>query len=327
MDSKTYIIAEIGINHEGNVDICKWMVDAAAATGVDAVKLQTVDAKKSYVPNSISYDLFLNSVLSQDETADVFSHAKQLGLDVFTTCADAETADWVDKLEPSSWKISSGLLNHIPLIRHLAAYGRPMIVSTGLASDDDISAAISAILQENNEDIVLLHCTSLYPVPLEKVNLARMATLHDKFSLPVGFSDHSLGYEAAKLSVAAGSVMIEKHFTLDESRSGFDHHISLNPSGLREFVQQVRYAEVMMGSVVSQNELLVEQRQQFLRSVVASRDLNIGDLITKECLNIMRPAPNDVGAKPIDLEKMIGCTINRRIEIGRAVRLDDCDEI
>ncbi len=175
--NQVYIIAEVGINHEGSVETCAKMINAVADVGADAVKLQTIDAKENYLENTESYKVFKDSELTRQETADMFSLARDRDLDVFTTAGDISTVEWVEKLEPSCWKISSGLLTHIPMVRHLASLGRPLLVSTGMASTEDIDLAIETIKSTGNNDISLLQCTSLYPAPLDSLNLSTIGWL------------------------------------------------------------------------------------------------------------------------------------------------------
>lgn len=323
MIQKTHVIAEIGINHEGNLDVCKWMMDAAKQSGADAVKLQTVDVDKSYARGSESYDLFAGSAFTQKQTEDAFQHAKQLGFDVFTTCADVGTAEWVEKLEPSAWKISSGLINHIPLIKSLAKFNRPMIVSTGLGSNEQITRALNSIKKINSKKLTLLHCTSMYPVPANLLNLSRIRRLRDEHLVDVGFSDHSLGIEAAIASIYAGANMVEKHFTLDSQRPGYDHHLSLEPDAFRNMVAGIRDAETVSGNGESQIEHLAMQRNQLLRTIVATVDLKAGEVLGENSIGIMRPAKDDIGAEPYQVDEMLGRKIKRDIKLGSAIKFDD----
>jgi len=272
MENSIYIIAEIGIDHEGDVEQCAKMIEAAAEIGADAVKLQTIDADSNYVVGSESYKVFKGSELTREETANMFNLARENGLDVFTTVGDIGTAEWVEKLEPSCWKISSGLLTHIPMVRHLASLGRPLLISTGMANVDDINLAIETSKSAGNNDISLFQCTSLYPAPLDSLNLSTIGWLKEKYGYDVGFSDHSLGSDAAFLSVGAGATLLEKHFSLDPSQPGFDHKISLNIAGFKEMVERVRAAEKMMGTKQKEvSEAINNTRMKYLRSIVATK--------------------------------------------------------
>jgi sialic acid synthase SpsE len=319
-----YVIAEIGINHEGNVEQCAKMIKAAAEIGVDAVKLQTIDADSNYVVGSESYKVFKGSELTREETANMFNLARENGIDVFTTVGDVGTAEWVEKLEPSCWKISSGLLTHIPMARHLASLKRPLLISTGMANVDDIDLAIETAKLTGNNDISLFQCTSLYPAPLDSLNLSTISWLKERYGYDVGFSDHSLGSDAAFLSVGAGATLIEKHFSLDPSQSGFDHKISLNIAGFKGMVERVRVAEKMMGTMQKEvSEAVNNTRMKYLRSVVATRSIMAGQKFSCENIGIKRTLPGNLGLAPKYFEFIIGSIATIDIEVNQSIRRTD----
>ncbi len=319
-----YVIAEIGINHEGNVEQCAKMIKAAAEIGVDAVKLQTIDADSNYVVGSESYKVFKGSELTREETANMFNLARENGIDVFTTVGDVGTAEWVEKLEPSCWKISSGLLTHIPMARHLASLKRPLLISTGMANVDDIDLAIETAKLTGNNDISLFQCTSLYPAPLDSLNLSTISWLKERYGYDVGFSDHSLGSDAAFLSVGAGATLIEKHFSLDPSQPGFDHKISLNIAGFKEMVERVRVAEKMMGMMQKEvSEAVNNTRMKYLRSVVATRSIMAGQKLSGENIGIKRTLPGNLGLAPKYFESIIGSIAKIDIEVDQSIRQTD----
>ena len=324
MSDKIYIIAEIGINHEGDFDICTDMIKAAADIGVDAVKLQTINADLNYVVGSESYKVFKGSELTREETASAFSLARENDLDVFTTVGDIETVEWVEKLKPSCWKISSGLLTHIPMVRHLASLGRPLLISTGMANVDDINLAIETSQSAGNNDISLFQCTSLYPAPLDSLNLSTIGWLKERYGYDVGFSDHSLGSDAAFLSVGAGATLIEKHFSLDPSQPGFDHKISLNIAGFKEMVERVRVAEKMMGMMQKKvSEAVNNTRMKYLRSVVAIGSIMAGQKLSGENIGIKRTLPGNLGLAPKYFESIIGSIATIDIEVDQSIRQTD----
>jgi sialic acid synthase SpsE len=327
MLNKTYIIAEIGINHEGDVGVCEQMITAAAESGVDAVKLQTINADANYVIGSESYNIFKGSELTQEETSGMFDLASKCNLDIFTTAGDIETIAWVNQLNPSHWKISSGLLTHIPIVSHLASLGKPLLVSTGMASIDDIDLAIETIKSNGNNDISLLQCTSIYPTPTEDINLSTISWLSDRYGLPVGFSDHSLGDDAVFLSIGAGASIIEKHFSLDISRPGFDHKISLDTAGLTKMVSRVRLAEKMMGS----DEKIVTKaisltRDKYLRYIVALQPIMPGDIFSHSNLGIKRSVVGISGIEPKFYKDIIGCSSLANIEADQLIQYDDVED-
>ena len=324
MSNHVYIIAEIGINHEGSVEKCARMIKAAAKIGVDAVKLQTIDADLNYVAGSESYRIFKDSELTREETANMFSLARANGLDIFTTAGDINTVEWVEKLRPSCWKISSGLLTHIPMVRHLASLGRPLLISTGMASVEDIDLAIKTSQSVGNNNISLFQCTSLYPAPLDSLNLSVINWLKGKYGYNVGFSDHSLGGDAAFLSVGAGATLIEKHFSLDPGQPGFDHKISLNIVGFKEMVERVRVAEKMMGMMQKEvSEAVNNTRMKYLRSVVAIGSIMAGQKLSGENIGIKRTLPGNLGLAPKYFESIIGSIATIDIEVDQSIRQTD----
>jgi sialic acid synthase SpsE len=322
MKNKTYIIAEIGINHEGDIDTCRRMVIAAAECGVDAVKLQTINADANYVKGTESYNIFKGAELTQEETHRVFNFAREYGLDIFTTAGDVETIDWVDQLNPSHWKVSSGLLTHTPIIEYLASLKRPLLISTGMASQEDIDLAIKSAKLAGNNDISLFQCTSVYPTPVEEINLSTINWLKDKYQCPVGFSDHSLGDDAVFLSIAAGATLIEKHFSLDLSRKGFDHGISLDKKGLKKMVDRVKLAETMMGSGEKMiSDAVSETRDKFLRYIVATQPITMGGVFTEKNIGIKRTPQGCIGISPNKMYDMLGEISNKNYNIDDVITI------
>ncbi len=327
MQNKTYVIAEIGINHEGDVSACEQMISEAAECGADAVKLQTINADANYVIGSESYNIFKGSELTKEETSRMFDLASELNLDIFTTAGDIETITWVNQLNPSHWKISSGLLTHIPIVSHLASLGKPLIVSTGMASIEDIDLAIETIKSNGNDDVSLLQCTSIYPTPSEEINISTIKWLSDRYGFPVGFSDHSLGDDAVFLSIGAGASIIEKHFSLDISRPGFDHKISLDPEGLKKMVSRIRLAEKMMGSdEKTVTKSISVTRDKYLRYLVALQPIKPGDIFSYSNLGVKRSVAGISGIEPKFYENIIGSSSLANIKVDQLIQLSDVEE-
>ena len=321
---KVKIIAEIGINHEGSVEKCARMIKEAANVGVNAVKLQTIDADANYVVGSESYKIFKGSELTREETSDMFDLARAKGLEIFTTAGDIETIKWVEEFKPSCWKISSGLLTHIPMVRYLASLGRPLLVSTGMASVDDIDLAIETIRSAGNSNISLFQCTSLYPAPIDSLNLSTISWLKERYNCKVGFSDHSLGGDAAFLSVGAGATLIEKHFSLDNGRSGFDHKISLNPNGLKEMIGRIREAEQIMGEPIKYvSEPINKMREKFLRSVVAIDSILKGDIFSSENIGVRRTLSDKKGSEPKYFDTMLGLIAKKDFNVNDPITIEE----
>jgi N,N'-diacetyllegionaminate synthase len=328
MLNKVYIIAEIGINHEGDVEECRKLIVSAIESGADAVKLQTVNADLNYVPGSESYKTFKGSELTRQETSEMFNFARKNGVDIFTTAGDINTVEWVDKLNPSYWKISSGLLTHIPIVSYIASLGRPLLISTGMANTYDIELAIKSAQSVGNNNISLFQCTSLYPAPFQSLNLSVINWLKDKYGYNVGFSDHSLGDEAAFLSVGAGATLIEKHITFDSNRPGYDHAISLEPDSFKTMVNKIRLAEVMLGSPekkVSKEVSVV--RDNFLRTIVALKSIKKGELFSSNNICVKRAKKGQLSLTPDKYEKIIGRIALNSIQRNNSITTKDVNNI
>ena len=326
-DFPVLIIAEIGINHEGDVNVCEEMIHAAARSGADSIKLQTMDPDENYVVGTESYEIFKNSQLSKDQTEKMFDLSRKLGLEPFTTAGDVQTIDWVDKLNPSAHKISSGLFTNIPIIEYTAKKNKPLIMSTGMADWDQIEESILASKNVGNEDIAIFQCTSRYPAPIESLNLSVINVFKEKFSFPAGFSDHSIGHEAAFLSIGAGANLIEKHFSLDCSRPGFDHRLSLEPDSFKVMVDKIRIAEKMLGN---SNKKLdrweLESAKKMHRVIVAKQDIEIGDSLSEANLGIKRPIDPTNGIPTKFYNKLIGKKVKKNLVFDEKITKEHITE-
>ena len=283
-----FIIAEIGINHEGDVDTCIQMVKACAEAGANAAKLQTSDPDENYHPSTDSYNIYKQSYLGAEKTDKIFKYARSLGLEVFTT-SGLRTLEWVEKLNPSGYKISSGLLKHAHLAEQTVRMGRPIILSTGLSEYADIDEMVAIFKKNDFDDYTILQCTSLYPCPDGHINLASINEIKEKYGVISGLSDHSVATDVPAYAVSAGAKIIEKHFTLDTKRKGFDHPISLDVDGFKEMVSLIRRAEALMGDA---NKNLVpeilEKREKMQRYIFSSQSLTKGKVISIDDLLFLR---------------------------------------
>jgi N,N'-diacetyllegionaminate synthase len=321
-----FIIAEIGINHEGDVNACARLIEASARAGADAMKLQTVDPDESYARGTESHDLFSRAVLSREATADMFALARGLGIEAFTTAGDRPSIDWVRKLNPAGYKISSGMLTTTPLVEHAARQGLPLLMSTGMAGISEIERAIAVARGAGCRDIGLMQCTSIYPAPAADMNLSSIQALERRFSMPVGFSDHSLGIEAASLAVAAGAVMVEKHITFDKSRPGFDHHLSLMPDEFATMVKGIRRAEVMLGN--SDKALGSQERAnaaRYHRKLAARHELKAGHKLGEEDISFLRMPADVDGLAPDAYWTILDRKLKRPIARHHALVEDDLE--
>lgn len=327
LDNPVAVIAEIGINHEGDAEECMRLIRDAARAGADAIKLQTLDADENYVPGTESHDLFSRAWLGPEDTAAAFRLARSLGMEALTTCGDLATLAWVEALSPAAHKISSGLLTHLPLIAATAATKRTLIMSTGMSDLPQVTQAVGAARAAGNENLCLLQCTSIYPAEPEMLNLAAIRILAETFGVPCGFSDHSIGQDAAALAVAAGACVIEKHFSSDPSRPGFDHRLSVDAEGLAALVTAVRRAEAIMGSAAkSRSAEQVQAGTRYFRSIVARRDIDAGEVLSLENVGFMRTLPQQRGAEPARWEQWCGRRTLRPLRRYQAIRPEDLEQ-
>lgn len=294
-----WVIAEIGINHGGDENAAADMIRAAAAAGADAAKLQTVDADESYVAGTASHREFSGKALSLEAHRRLAAVAAGAGIVLFTTPADLASLDLAVAAGFPAIKISSGLLTHLPLVRRAAATGRPLIVSTGMATLDEAAETVSVARAAGAAGVAALHCTALYPAPTDTLNLAAIATMAARLDCPIGYSDHHAGHLGSVAAVALGACIVEKHFTLDARAPGADHAISLEPAGFAAMVRDIRAVETMRGSgekapVPAEAALRAERH----RCLVARRDIAAGEALSLANVAFKRPLPGATGLAP-----------------------------
>lgn len=323
-----YIIAEAGSNHDRDFSRAKELIEVAAEAGADAVKFQLFNADKiaaHYVDDRTAindnfaqygtsvHDLFKKIELPPDWIPNLKDYADKRKIDFLATAFDEVSLDFIDSCGVVAHKIASFELVHIPLLRHAAEKGKPIILSTGMASLGDIEIAIKNIQGYNNVPIALLHCSIGYPPPFNAINLKAMHTLALAFGCPVGYSDHTLGLAVPFAAVGMGASIIEKHFTLSkEGNGGPDHQFALRPYELKQMVDGIREVEAAIGSGAKKrfpNEEIHYIRGR--RSVFASRSLKKGDILTDEAIAVLRPG---VGISPHFIEIIIGKSIKKDIE-------------
>jgi N,N'-diacetyllegionaminate synthase len=327
-ESPCFIIAEAGVNHNGDLALAKQLVLAAKDAGANAVKFQTFQAKHLVTANApqadyqarnsgkteSQFDMLKRLELPLEAFAELSGYCQELGIMFMSTAFDEESADFLAKLGMSIFKIPSGELTNIPLLRHIARFGKPMIVSTGMGTIDEIKEAVEAIRAAGNDDITVLHCVTDYPTPPEQVNLRAMHVIRNALGVPIGYSDHSMGIEASVIAVAAGAKVIEKHFTLDCNLPGPDHKASIEPKDLGGMVRGIRKVEVLLGSGKKQpNEAELAIAKVVRRSVVAANDLKAGDTITSDMVRLRRPG---TGIAPARLGEVIGMKMACDVKAG-----------
>tara|TARA_B100000035_G_scaffold70904_1_gene58283 strand:- start:25183 stop:26193 length:1011 start_codon:yes stop_codon:yes gene_type:complete len=312
-DNPVYIISEIGINHEGSISKCKELIEQSKDAGADAVKLQTINPDLNYAPDTESYKVFKQASLSNDDTAEIFEFAKELKIDCFSTCGDFETLKFLRELNPAGWKISSGLVTHIPLIEEIISYDEPILFSSGMTGLRELEEVVSICKSNNKKSFGIFQCTSLYPAPFESLNLNCIKSLENKFDCVIGFSDHSNGILAASIAVSLGAKMIEKHFTYDSSRDGFDHKISLEHDQFKKMVLDIRNTELMLGSSEKNTEQTNENSKKYLRRVTALRKINKGEVFSTKNIGVLR-VNQSFGEQPKELNNIIGKSAKNDLE-------------
>lgn len=317
--SKTFIIAEAGVNHNGDIELAKKLIDAAAEAGVDAVKFQTwktellvtKDAEQAeyQITNTkkkeSQFDMLKKLELSYNEFIDLKKYCDQKNILFLSTPDEVESANFLLSLQ-NIFKIGSGELTNKPFLRHIGSFRKQVILSTGMGSLQEIEDALEVLVNAGTkkENITVLHANTQYPTPMEDVNLNAMLTIGKQLDVNIGYSDHTLGIEVPVAAVALGAKMIEKHFTLDKNMNGPDHKASLDPKELKEMVLAIRNIEKAMGSSIKKASNSESQNIPIVRkSIVANTDIKIGDIFTEENIAAMRPG---TGISPMKWDEVIG---------------------
>lgn len=289
-NTEATIIAEVGINHEGNFSNCIKLVAEANKSGADLVKLQIADPDSSYEKNTLSYKIFKKSLLTKEEIFNIYKFCKKKKIKIFSTF-DKKSFEFFSSLNQICYKISSSLFYDFYFIKKILKTGKPLIISTGLSDLDDIDALLKNLLKENNKKIAMLHCVSSYPTEISKVNLSRIEYIKSKYGIITGFSDHTLGIDAAAASVHYGAKIIEKHFTLNNSKKNFDHKISLNPNQFKEMVEKIRNNEKMIGEInqsIFQDQKNRKNIKKYLRQFKLNNDIKKNSILSEKDFSLVR---------------------------------------
>ena len=302
--NKCFIIAEAGVNHNGDIDIAKQLVDKAYEAGADAIKFQTfksenlvtehapkAEYQKETTGDGSQFAMLKKLELSIEDHIILKKYCEEKGIMFISTPFDFESVDLLEKIDVPLYKVSSGDLTNLPLLNYIANKNKPIILSTGMANLGEVEEAINTIYETGNNKLILLHCTSNYPTAYEDVNLRAMLTMQEAFKLPVGYSDHTIGIEVPIAAVTLGAKVIEKHFTLDRKMEGPDHRASLEPYELKMMVNSIRNIEIAMGDGIKRCNKS-EEKSKFVsrKSIVAKHDIKKGQVITQDLIVYKRPA-------------------------------------
>ena len=333
-----FIIAEIGVNHNGDIRLAKKLIDEAKRSGADAVKFQTFTAETLALPDTpkVKYQVATTSEheshfemikrleLSQEDHLELASYCESAQIEFLSTPYDIPSAQFLESINVRLFKTASADLVDLPLQRYIASLGKPTIVATGMATLGEIERVVRIYEEAGNPHVVLLHCVSNYPCSDESLNLRAMNTLAEAFSLPVGFSDHSEGAIATVISVARGAKVIEKHFTLDKGMVGPDHRASSTPVEFVELVSNIRRAEQMLGNP---RKICQPEEQQMAmvsrKSLVLSRYLQMGDVLDLSDMQLRRPG-NGIDAS--FMPALTGKIMRKDCEAGHQLRWSDIEE-
>ncbi|MBO4671521.1 MAG: pseudaminic acid synthase [Bacteroidales bacterium] len=334
MNGKTFIVAELSANHGHSLDLALESVRAAREAGADAVKIQTYTAdtltidcdSDDFVVKGTGlwdkrtlYDLYSEAYTPWEWHPVIFGEARRVGLQCFSTPFDKSAVDFLESLGNPIYKIASFEITDIPLIRYAASKHKPMIISTGVATMEDISLAVNACRSEGNEDITLLKCTSAYPAPVEDANLATMCDFPSRFGVSAGVSDHTEGCEVALAAVALGASVVEKHFILDRSIGGPDAAFSMQKDEFASMCTSIRRIEQSIGKVCYPASGHRIEGRQFSRSLYVVKDMKKGDVTTEENVRSIRPG---FGLHPKYLPEVLGRKVRKDLKKGSRFSMD-----
>lgn len=311
-NESTFIIAEIGVNHNGSVEVAKEMIDAVKNIGADAVKFQTFKTE-NLVSKSLKdfFEMVKKLELSEEDFSELSKYSKKKKIIFFSTPTDEESVDLLHNLEVPAFKIASGDLTHLPFIGCVAEKKLPIILSTGMSNLGEIEEAIDTVYSKGNQNLALMHCVSSYPAQVTDLNLNVLKTLKQAFSVPVGFSDHTQSKIAPIIAATMGADIIEKHFTLDKEMEGPDHKASADVEEFEFIINGIREMESMKGtSIKKPMKSELEIQKTYRKSIVSNKKVKKGEIITLDVLSVKRPAE---GIPPKYLNDIVGKTAKKDI--------------
>ena len=327
--ARTFLIAEAGVNHNGDIKLAKALIDAAADAGCDAVKFQTFSAeqlvtatakmadyqKKNTGTTESQLQMLKRLELGEREHYELMSHAKEKNIIFFSTAFDMKSVEFLAQLNIPVWKIPSGEITNYPYLVRIASFGKPIILSTGMATLAEVDDAVRVLLDNGatREQLCILHCNTDYPTQWSDVNLLAMSRMGASFGTAYGYSDHTQGIEIPIAATALGASVIEKHFTIDRSLPGPDHKASLEPAELSAMVKAVRNIEIALGNgIKSPTESEKRNRIAARKSIVAARRINAGEHYSEENMTVKRPGD---GITPMAWSRLIGHVAPRNFEV------------
>lgn len=330
---KPYIIAELSANHNGNLERAFATIKAAKDAGADAIKIQTYTADTMTIDCDSDdfmirgglwdgyklYDLYRWAETPFEWHKAIFDYAAKIGITIFSTPFDESAVDLLESLNTPAYKIASFEATDLPLIRYVASKGKPVIISTGMCSEEEIQDAVNAAHDAGCKNLILLHCISSYPAPMNQANLNQISNLAEKFDSLPGLSDHTLGTTASIAAVALGACLIEKHFTLNRSEKGPDSEFSIEPSELEQLCEETKNAWLARGHASFARQAAERPNIRFRRSIYFIRDLKAGEQVTASDIRRIRPG---YGLAPKYFEKLIGKTLKTDVRRGTATNWD-----
>jgi len=329
--NKVTIIAEAGVNHNGDLKLAKELAKEAKDSGADIVKFQTAKLeslvtrtapmteyqKQNTMRDESQLEMLKKILLSYGEFVELAEYCKAIGIKFLSTPFDLESIDFLAGLGVDLWKIPSGEITNYPYLVKIAGLHQPIILSTGMSTLEEVEEAVDLLLSQGAEKLTLLHCTSQYPTPIEDVNLRAMLTLRDRFHVDVGYSDHTAGIEVPIAAVALGATVIEKHFTLSRDMEGPDHKASLEPHELRGMVEAIKKVECALGDSIKRVADSERDNLKIVRkSIVAARDIKKGEIFTEHNLTTKRPG---TGVSPMQWDSIIGTVADRDFNVDELI--------
>lgn len=333
--SRTFIIAEAGVNHNGSINTAKKLIDAAVDSGADAVKFQTFKAeslasrfapkadyqKKKGDKDQYQLAMLKKLELSHNDYSELFNYCQEKKIMFLSSPFDSESVDFLQSLGMNIFKIPSGEITNLPYLRKVGSLAKKIIISTGMAELEEISKALDVLVASGTakEKITVLHCNTEYPTPFEDVNLLAMLTIKNALGVKVGYSDHTLGIEVTIAAVALGAEVIEKHFTLDRTMEGPDHQASLEPEEFKAMVEAIRNIEQALGDGIKKISPSESTNKPVVRkSIVALREIRKGEALNKDNITVKRPG---TGISPMEWDKIIGKPAKRCFKADEAIEV------